>query len=297
MPSRPVINGMLAVAIVSISTASIFIKLCHDAPPLIIACCRLGIASLILVPGAVAFKGTRVLHIEQRYIKYILLSALFLAMHFIFWISSLKHTSVLSSVVIVTSNPIFIGLGSYLFFRERIHHFLLAGITLGLIGGGLIAFSDMSAGADASAYGDLLSLGGAIMASCYFLVGRRVRRDLDLLSYIVPVYTATSLFLLAFALALGQKFSGYSPDTYLYFVLLAVIPQILGHSSLNWSLKYVSATTVAVFVLGEPVGSSVLAYFFLGEKATLLQVCGGILILAGIFLAMREPAVAGKSGK
>lgn len=285
---RPLIISMLAVGIVSISTASIFIKLCHDAPPVVIAAARLGIASIVLIPGSMIFKGKRPLCIPSHHLKFIFLSALFLSLHFFFWITSLKHTSVLSSVVIVTSNPIFIGVASYLFFKERIHRFLLIGILLGLAGGILIALSDMHAGAGNSAYGDLMALGGAVMASCYFLVGRKVRKELDLLSYIVPVYALTSLLLLGLVIIFGHGFSGYSQSTYVYFVLLALIPQLLGHSSLNWSLKYVTATTVAVYVLGEPVCSSILAYFFLGEKATFLQVAGGLLILTGIFLAAKE---------
>lgn len=281
---------VLPVGIVSISTASIFIKLCSDAPSVVIAAARLGIASLILVPGAVAIRGWKPLFVPWRHFKYILLSSIFLSAHFFLWITSLKYTSVLSSVVIVTSNPIFIGLVSYVLFKEKVHRHLFLGIILGIAGGVLIAFSDMRV-SSYSLYGDFLSLGGAIMASCYFLVGRKIRKTVNLISYIVPVYALTALILTGFVYIMGHDFYGYQQSTYIYFVLLAIIPQLVGHSSLNWSLKYVTATTVAVFVLGEPVGSSILAYFFLNETVAPIQLVGGALILSGIFISMLTPGV------
>ena len=286
----PLIFVILPVGIISISTASIFIKLCPDAPSVVIASARLGIASLILIPWAIGTKGSRLFDVSLHDFKYIALSSVFLSAHFLLWITSLKYTSVLSSVVIVTSNPIFIGLASYIMFKEKVHRYLFFGILLGIAGGVLIVMTDMHTGSR-SVYGDFLSLGGAVMVSCYFLVGRKMRKTINLFSYIVPVYAITALILTGLAFFLGHNFSGYRQSTYVYFVLLAVFPQIIGHSSLNWSLKYVSATTVAVFVLGEPVGSTLLAYFFLNESVGLFQILGGILILSGIFLSIMEPGV------
>jgi len=278
----------LPLGLISICTASILVKLCPDAPAVVIASARLGIASVILLPGAVTVKGWRLFHIPWEDLRFILLSGLFLSGHFLFWIASLKYTSVLSSVVIVASNPIFVGVASYLLFRERIHRYLALGILSGSVGGIIIALSDFHQGAG-FVWGDLLSLGGAVMASSYLLVGRKVRKKLDLLSYITPVYGVTALILLAVVLISGKGFSGYSQSTYLYFLLLAVFPQLIGHSSLNWSLRYITATTVAVLILIEPVGSGILAYFFLGEGVSLMQGVGSILILAGIFFSMLEP--------
>jgi len=283
----PALWVALPLGMLSICTASILVKLCPDAPAVVIACARLGISSLVLIPGAFAVKGRRLFHVPRQDIKYILLSSFFLSGHFLFWFLSLKHTSVLSSVVIVASNPLFVGLASYVFLKEKIHCYLLAGILLGTVGGIVIGFSDMQQGSN-SLLGDLLSFGGAIMASSYFLIGRKVRGRLDLLSYITPVYAITALILLVLVVISGGTFSGYRNTTYVYFVLLAVFPQLIGHTSINWSLKYITATTVAVMVLVEPVGSAVLAYFFLGEGVTVVQVFGSGLILAGIFFSMLE---------
>jgi drug/metabolite transporter (DMT)-like permease len=285
---HPLLPPVLILGVVSISTAAIFIKLCSDAPAIVIAAARLGIASVLLVPGAAAVRGRHLFRFPRRHLKYLLLAGLFLAAHFLLWITSLKHTSVLSSVVIVTTNPIFVGIASYLFFKEKPGAALILAIVVAGAGGALIALSDVQHTAG-SLYGDALALGGAVMASCYFLVGRRVRRDVHFLSYVTPVYATAAVVLVATAAVTGHSFTGYAPSTYLYFVLLAVVPQLLGHSSLNWALRYVTATVVAVVVLGEPVGSSVLAYIFLHESVTPMQVLGGGLILVGIFVAVRSP--------
>ena len=280
----------LTVGVVSISTAAVLIKLCRDAAPVVIAAARLGIATLVLLPVARGVRGTALFELSRRHIPYLVVAGLFLSGHFLLWITSLKHTSVLSSVVIVTTNPIFIGIASYLLFKEKPSRSLVAAVFIAVVGGGLIALSDAEAGAG-SLYGDLMALCGAVMASCYYLIGRKVRREVHVLSYITPVYAVAAVVLVALALLTGHRFSGYDGSTYLYFLLLAIVPQLLGHGSLNWALRYTSATTVAVFILGEPIGSSVLAFFALDESVAPLQVCGGVLILAGIFLAVREPGV------
>ncbi|MFQ5415197.1 MAG: DMT family transporter, partial [Phycisphaerae bacterium] len=285
----------VAVGVLSISTAAVLIKRCDDAPTTVIAAARLGIAALVLLPAAATRFTRRGGTLQRRYIGHIVLAGALLAAHFYCWILSLKHTSVMSSVVIVTTNPIFIGVMSYWLFGERVNRYLVGAIVLAGAGGVLIAVSDAHAGADAASdplYGNLLALVGAVMASCYFLVGRRLRREVHIVAYITPVYAVAAVILLAAALVAGHGFSGYRPATYAYFVALAIVPQILGHGLLNWSLRYITATTVSVFILGEPIGATVLAYFVLGETVAPLQVCGGALTLAGILLAARKAAIS-----
>ncbi|MFQ5422785.1 MAG: DMT family transporter [Phycisphaerae bacterium] len=284
---HPLLPLVLALGVVSISTAAVLIKLCDDAPPEVIAAARLGIATVVLTPVAVGRR--RRLRLRRAHVKYLVLAGVLLAAHFHFWIASLKHTSVLSSVVIVTTNPLFVGLASFALFRERVGRGLVVAIGVSGLGGVLIALSD-SAAAGGTLYGDALALCGAVMASSYFLVGRKIRRDLDTLSYIVPVYAVAAVLLVAWAGVTGHGFGGYRMATYVYFVLLAVVPQLLGHGSLNWALRYLPATTLSVFILGEPIGSTMLARALLDEPIAPLQAAGGGLILAGILIASRSSA-------
>jgi drug/metabolite transporter (DMT)-like permease len=134
--------------------------------------------------------------------------------------------------------------------------------------------------------GDGLALLGALTASGYFLVGRKMRKNQDLLAYIFPVYSTAGLILILFSLFFQKPFFGYSPSTYLFLFLLAVVPQLIGHTTFNWALRYFPASMVAITILGEPVGSTILAYFILGEGLTFWKILGGISIFAGILIAL-----------
>lgn len=277
----------MAIGVLAISSAAIFIKLSTDAPPLLIAAARMTIATLVLLPVMTVARGGRLLRIPSYQVKLVVLAGAMIAAHFAFWITSLKHTSVLSSVVLVTTNPLFVGIGSYLFFRERIARSLVIGILLGVAGGVLITLSDAGA-APGSLYGNILSLGGAIMMSGYLMIGRKVRKEVDALSYLLAVNGLAAVFLSAAVAIVGQSPWGLQRSTYGYFLLLGIVPQLIGHGALNYALKHVTATLIAVCILGEPVGASLFAYFFLGESVTLLQGLGGALILGGILSASRS---------
>lgn len=280
---------VLLSAICIVSFAAIFIKLAEEASALMIATYRLTLATVLLAPLVLLQSRRELLSLSKREWLLSLLSGVFLSLHFFTWVSSLKYTSVASSVVLVTTNPIFVGLGSYFILKEKLHVTLIAGIGLSVTGGILIGYGDFKAGTDVL-FGDLLALTGAVMASGYLLIGRRVRQKLALLPYIFIVYGMAALILLGLSLLTHQKFLGYSGGTYLWLVLLALGPQLIGHTSFNWALKYVSASTVAVAILGEPVGSTLLAYWILKETLTPLKLVGGLLIIAGIYLAARAEA-------
>lgn len=274
----------LPIGMIAISTASIFIKLC-DAPVLTIATYRMILASLVLTPFACYKKPWR--GWERKEIKWFLLSGLFLSLHFAFWIASLKYTSVASSVVLVTTHPIFVGIGGWLFLKERIGMNLVVGIVLSVLGCGLVSSGDMSLSGGAL-IGDGFALLGAVAASGYLLVGRKLRKGQDLLSYIFPVYSTAGLILIPLCLIFQESFFGYSSTTYAYLFLLALIPQLIGHTTFNWALKYLPASMVAITILGEPIGSTILAYLILGEGLTIWKAVGGILIFAGILIALMK---------
>lgn len=275
---------LLPIGIIAISFASIFIKLC-DAPVLIIAAYRMTLASLMLIPFACHKRPWRGWTRNER--GWLLLSGLFLSLHFAFWIASLKYTSVASSVVLVTTHPIFVGIGGSLFLKERLGLHLISGIALSVFGSGLISYGDMTLSNEAL-IGDGFALLGAMAASGYLLIGRKMRKDRDLFSYVFPVYSTAGAILILLSLIFQQSFWGYSPSTYLFLFLLALIPQLIGHTTFNWALKYLPASMVAITILGEPIGSALLAYFILGEELTFLKILGGVLIFTGILVTLKK---------
>ncbi len=282
---------VISIGIVAVSFASIFIRLA-EAPSLVIAASRLTIASLILAPAVLIKSKDELRDLTRQDLLLALLSGLFLGVHFATWISSLEYTSVASSVVFVSTSPMFVGLASHFLLKERVSRRMFAGIAVSVLGGIIIGYGDFGLGAR-ELFGDFLALVGAAAVSVYLLVGRKLRRHLSLLSYIFLVYATAAVFLIAVCLVAGHTFSGYPRQTYLMFILLAAVPQIIGHSSYNWALKYLPATFVGVATLGEPIGSTILAYFILRETPTLAKIGGGALILAGIYVSSRAESAAG----
>jgi drug/metabolite transporter (DMT)-like permease len=281
--SRTRILVGLLLGIFCVSTAAIFIKLC-EAPSLMIATYRLTLASLILSPFVLHHR--RYKRISGENWLSLTLSGVFLCLHFVTWIASLKYTSVASSVVIVATIPVFCALISHFFLKDRISKPLALGIALSMAGTVTICFYDLTFSITALC-GDILALFGAIFGAGYLLLGRKIRRGSDLLSYIFPVYGVSALLLILLSLAFRVSFTGYSLETYLLFLMLAVVPQLIGHSSFNWALRYLSAPLVALVILGEPILSTFFAWIILAEELTSKKILGGLLIFGGIYLAVR----------
>jgi drug/metabolite transporter (DMT)-like permease len=280
------LSGMAA-----ISCAAVLIKSCQ-APPLAIAFYRMGISVALLLPLFAIRRGWK--GISPGDILWSILSGAFLSLHFILWIYSLSYTSVASSVVFVTTNPLFVSLLGWMLFRERPGARIFLAITLVLAGAGLIAGKPGLSGS--ANFGNLLALGGAVMASGYLLTGRHLRARMGLLPYVTLCYGTTSLMLLSVALAFGVPLSGFGGRTWLFFVLLALGPQLVGHSSFNWGLKYLPTPTVAMLIITEPVGAALLAWAILRQMPTLPEAGGGMLILAGVYLTVAGSPSVSRAG-
>lgn len=285
---QPRVIVVLIAAVGIISAAAIIIKQAQEASALVIATVRLVIASSLLIPTSLVLRRDALSQLTMRDIAYALLSGVFLSLHFLTWISSLEYTSVASSVVLVATNPIFVGIGAVIFLNERIPRLLVIGIGVSLLGTGIIGADDFHQGGTSVLYGDLLAVMGAMTHSGYLLIGQRLRAKMDTLTYITLVYGSAAAVLLLGALATGASVSGLSSYTWLMMILLALGPQLLGHTAYNWSLKFVTATVVAVMILAEPIGAAVLAYVLLGEGVTLLKIAGGLVVLVGIYLSIRS---------
>ncbi len=283
-PPAAVVYGGLALGVSAVSSAAVIIRLA-EAPSLTIAAYRLAIAAVIVVPLGLAFEWGALRSLTRRQWGLVLAAAVCLAAHFAFWIASLEHTSVASSVVIVTSNPVMVAIGAALFLRERSSARVLAGIAVAVAGGVVIALGDWGLG-DRRLFGDMLAFLGAVAVAGYYIAGRSLRERLSILGYVAPVYGTAAVILVAAALATGAQLSGFGVEVYGWLVLLAFLPQLVGHSSLNWSLGYLPATVVATAVMAEPIGASLLAWVVLDEAPPVASVAGGALVLVGVFTTL-----------
>jgi drug/metabolite transporter (DMT)-like permease len=293
-PSKPstLAYAILAGAVLVVSGAAIMIR-CAQAegvPSLSIAAWRLALAALLLTPLALATKRKDLARLTPRQWGFGAAAGIFLAAHFASWISSLAYTSVASSVALVTTNPIWIAVASWLFLRERPSGLLALGILSAIGGSALIFLSDSQAGASVGSnpmLGNMLAVAGSLTVCGYLLIGRKLRAEISLLPYIWIVYSAAAITLVVLALISGKPLTGFSDFAWLMLAGLALGPQLLGHSAVNWALKHLSASFIAVAILGEPIGSALLAWLFLGEKFAALQLAGFAALLVGIYLAAR----------
>lgn len=302
---RPVVSPILVLGfgILAVSTASILIRFAQrDAPSLGIAAWRLSLAVLVLMPFALIKRRSELSALTGKERRLAVLSGVFLAFHFAAWITSLEYTSVTSSVVLVTTAPLWVALLSPVILKEPISRLMTVGMLFALAGGLMVGTSDTCTISGfhltcpglgdflrgKAFFGDLLALSGAIFAAGYLLIGRQLRVRLSLLTYIFIVYGVAAVVLVFSTLAARQPLFGYQPVTYLWLLALALLPQLIGHTSYNWALAYLSAAYVSISILGEPIGTSILAFFLLDEKPTLLRVSGAAAILLGIYLATRS---------
>jgi len=273
----------LGIGIMAVSTGAIFARLA-DAPPLVIAAYRVGLATLVLIPLALWKAREELFNLSRRDWMLAVIAGFFLALHFATWITSLEYTSVANSVVLVNTNPLWVGLLTPLIAREKIHKPVIVSIVLSVIGGVLIGWGDFAGGGKAL-YGDMLALAGSLGAAVYLLLGRKLRRNLSLLTYITVCYGAAAICLWIVVLILGLRISGYSSQTVMLFWAMALFTQLVGHTSFNWALKWLSAGVIAVSLLGEPIGSTILAYIIFNEGLTVFKIAGGIFILSAIYMA------------
>jgi drug/metabolite transporter (DMT)-like permease len=301
--ARIILPLALLTAILAVSTASIFIRFAQmdGAPSLVIAALRLTLATLLLAPIAVTRHRDEIRTLSRGEWTLGLVSGLFLAVHFATWISSLEYTSVASSVVFVSTGPLWVALLSPMLLNERLRRAAMIGLGLALLGGTVIGLSDActwSAGLHCpdlnqvmqgrAMWGNFLALAGAWAVTGYLIIGRKLRARMSLIPYIFLVYGMAALALIIIMFAARQSPFGYEAKTYGWIFLLAAIPQLIGHSTYNWALRYLPAALVAVTTLGEPVGSAILAFFILNETPAIAIVIGGVLILLGIYFAARS---------
>lgn len=298
--TQALIPFAILIAILAVSTASIFIRFAQDdgAPSLVIAALRLTFATLMLAPLALTRRLEEIKRITRSEALLGAFSGVFLALHFATWISSLEYTSVASSVVFVSTGPLWVALLSPILLKEHLAKTAIVGLGLSLLGGTIIGLTDActwNGGLACPAlqdvlqgramFGNLLALAGAWTVTGYLIIGRKMRAKISLIPYIFMVYGFAALVLIVIMFAAGDSPFGYTPKTYGWIFLLAALPQLIGHSTYNWALKYLPAALVAVTTLGEPIGSAILAFFILSETPAFATLLGGVFILAGIYLA------------
>ena len=283
---------LLIIGVLAVSTASILIRLANLKAgagglgfSLVLAASRLTLSALILLP---AWRNIQWKALQPGARRYAAAAGLCLALHFALWITSLSYTSIAASTALVTTNPVWVALLSRFWFGEKISKMSIAGITIALAGGMAIAVG--SAGAEGAGnsqlLGDFLALAGSWAVSLYLLLGREAqRRGLGIGGYIAIAYTVAAIVLLPLPLIIGTSYTGYPNIVYLYILLTAALPQLVGHTIINWAVVQISPTLVTLAILFEPVAASCLGYLLFGEMPAPAVLAGAGVILFGVAAA------------
>jgi drug/metabolite transporter (DMT)-like permease len=273
---------LLALGILAVSTSAPLIRWAEPAPPLLVAAGRVCLAAVIL--ALIAGRSlAAVLRLPRRELLLCALSGLLLAAHFGAWITSLYYTSTAASVALVATQPIFGGALAWIFLGEGIGRREAFGITIAACGCVVLAGGDLDAGRGAL-IGDGLALAGALTAGGYYVVGRRMRTALPLSTYLATVNVVAGTLLAATALLAATPLRGFAPTDYIAIVGCALVPSIVGHTLLNWTVRRVRVHLVALAGLGEPIGASLLTWLFFAEAPPTHAALGGAVILVGIAL-------------
>jgi len=290
-PSRLKVGLVLTVGVLSASTAALFIRLALAAVDvdgvgfsLVLAASRLTLAAIFLLPAWRSFQTTQ---FQPSAVGYSAAAGGFLAIHFGSWVTSLSYTSVAASTALVTTNPVWVAVLSWLWLGEKPSLKTSVGIAIALIGSLLIGLGSSSGSSVSNPLlGNGLAIAGSVAVSLYFLLGREAqRRGLGISSHIVLTYTTAALVLLPLPLIFGVGYGGYPGQVYLWIALMAIFPQLIGHTSFNWAVRWVSPTLVTLTILAEPIGSGILALLFFQENPGTQVILGAAVILFGVAIA------------
>lgn len=273
---------VILIGVLSVSLSAIFVKLAN-AESGVIAFYRMFFSVIIMAPLFLWKYNNEVKRVTKRDWLFSSIAGVFLAFHFILWFESLRYTSVASSTVLVTLQPLFAFIGTALFFKEKISIKTILAGGIAIMGSVCISLGDFQLSGTAF-YGDLLALIACALVTAYLLFGQDVRKRLSLVTYTMIVYGVSTITLFFYVVIKGESFGPYPTNDWLWFILLAIVPNLLGHTLFNWAIKYVSTNVVSVAILFEPIGAAILAMVIFKEYLVATQIIGGLVVLLGIVL-------------
>ena len=271
--------------IIAISFSSIFVKL-SEAPISVSGMYRLFFTNLLMLP--IMWKYIpEIRKLSGKDWLLMIGSGIALGLHFLLWMASLRYTSVASSTVLLTLEPIFVLAGAFIVYRERTTAMAVAGICLAVVAAMMIGAKDFSISGGAL-QGDVLSLLGTAAVAVHMLLGQKLSKHISSLLYSFVVFFVAGICFALYNGFNGYSFVHYSVKEWGLFLLLALVPTVFGHILFNWALKYVNAASVSSAVLGEPIGATILAWMMLGETINWVQIVAGFLLILGVWVFLRH---------
>ncbi|MGB0571362.1 MAG: DMT family transporter [Alphaproteobacteria bacterium] len=276
---------VLVAALIAVAHAAIFVRMA-DADPLVTAAYRMLIASAVLLPFAAVTARREICWLNKREWKLIAGGAVFLALHFATWIASLDFTSIANSVVLVALTPVWLAVWAVVALRQPPGLRTWLAVGLALAGGIIMGWGSARVGTE-TLFGDGLALLGGLLFVGFLLLAEAARRTIGIFAFVTLVYSGAAIMLWVAVLALDLPLVGLSVETYLAFIGLGLVSQIIGHTGFNWAVRAISPMVLALLFLTEPLLSTALGWFYFGEGFARETAIGGVLVLAAIYLGVR----------
>ncbi|WP_254273956.1 DMT family transporter [Haloarcula marina] len=279
----------LVVAVLAVSTSAILVR-ASEAPAAVAAFYRVLLTTAIVAPLAVTRNPDAFSRLKRRDVVAAAATGVALAVHFATWFESLAWTSVAASVTLVQSQPLFVAVGAWAVLDERVTRGTALGILVAVGGIVVMSLGELLGGGVGPdpLYGNALALVGGVTAAAYVLAGRSLRQRFPLFPYVTVVYAVAAVCLFAFVLEQGHPVTGYAPREWVLFSLMALGPGLFGHTVLNWALGHLESSLVSVSLLGEPVGSALLALLLFSEVPGSWTLVGGAVVLCGVAVTARS---------
>lgn len=276
---------VLAAALIAVAHAAIFVRMA-DADPLVTAAYRMLIASLVLLPLAAVTARREIRELKKREWQLIGGAAVFLALHFATWIASLDFTSIANSVVLVTLTPVWLAIWAVVALRQPPGRRTWLAVALALAGSVIMGWGSARVGLE-TLLGDGLALLGGLLFVGFLLLAEAIRRTVGIVAFVTLVYSGAAILLWVAVFALGLPLVGLALETYLAFIGLGLVSQIIGHTGFNWAVRAISPMVLALLFLTEPLLSTALGWLYFGEGFARETAIGGVLVLAAIYLGVR----------
>lgn len=282
------VYGILALGLMSFSMSPILVRLAGDAPSVSLVVLRTFFSILLLAPFAIKREGKAMLQLSRRELWGIFIAGILLGTHFYIFFEAIRLTTVASATVFVSLSPIFLGILGLLFLKERLSRYVIIGIVFAVIGGIMIGYGDSGEEVQAinAPLGNMLALTACLMVSIYLLMGRVARQNISWLTYIFPLYAVASVSMILVAVITQAPLFGLDGHIYGLCILMAIFPQIVGHGSFNFAIKFFPAAILGLLSLTEPIGSTILAYFIFDELPSRWSLIGMGVTLSAVSFAL-----------
>ena len=273
----------LAIGMIAISTSAILIRF-STSDPLVIGSYRQSFATLLFVPFLFKDRANELLTIPRSKIIEMAIAGILLGGHFGFFISSVKATSIAASVLLGTCHIVYVAIIGWLILGERLNQRAIYGTIIALFGIIVLFWGDLVED-PGNFRGNFLAFISGILAGLYYLGGRRLRKEISLPMYALVVYFFSALTMWSVVIVQDLPYQSLPVVEIQLFILMALIPTLLGHTTQNWALAYLPAYVVSISLLAEPVGSGILAWFVFDELPSLGVFIGGLTVLVGVYVA------------